>query len=898
MPSRKNRSFGRSAVPVEVLEHRAQPALVGIDMGGGAAVANWTSVSGTSDVQITGLPDETGAATQIDVDINFDSTLQGGNENFVPPAAELPSHSQALTGLDGAFTDSGNVEFTFSGLVPGAAYEIYVFAGDVFVSNQRVTIHGGGASDVVFNQPHNANQLIVNRDVGDSNRALGSYAEFMTADSNGEILVRIDNSPVSFPLSEFLGVAGVAIQQAGPPEVRIDNAAALENSGTMSFAVRLTSPAVGPVTLTLTTADSSATAGSDYQATTGQVTIPDGATAATTTFDVPLLDDTQLEGPETFTVSVQSVDVGAVNDFSDTGTGTILDDDARLLLTFDRSSISEAAGAAAAQGTVTRTTDTTNALTVTLTSSDTTEATVPASVVIPAGSATATFDIDAVDDTIVDADQTVIITASATNLTDGTQSIVVTNDDIAALTATIDVSSVTEDTGSGTATVTITRNTSTTAALTVDLTSSLPSTVLVPATIDIPAGQTSITFQVGIADDDIAQGTRTAVITATATGLLDGSVTIDVTDDDVPTLTLTSSTSAVSEAAGNNAATITVRRNTPTDIPLNVTLSSSDTSSLTVPSFVTIPIGQTSVTVSVSTIDNQLVDGNRTVTVRAISGGLIDGVVTLDVADNDVATLQLSVTPATFGEADGTAVATATVSRNTPTTAALTVQLFSGDTTEVTVPSTLTIPAGQMSATFTLNAVNDAIVDGTQTVTIRAQSSGFTAGTQTVDVTDDDVPVLTLTTADASIDEDGGAAATRATLTRNTNPAAALDVGLAVNVLGEIVVPTVVTIPAGRSSVTFDIGAVADNLVDGDQSVDITAALAGYTSGVAALTVVDVDVESVFLTLDSSTVSEADGTVSGTVYRNTDPAGELVVAVSSSDTSEATVPTTVTIPDG
>src|SRR6185437_3324020 len=76
-------------------------------------------------------------------------------------------------------------------------------------------------------------------------------------------------------------------------------------------------------------------------------------------------------------------------------------------------SFSEAAGAGASTGTVTRTGDLSQSMTVQLTSSDTTEATVPVFVTIPASQSSATFPIAAVDDSIPDGPQTVTISASA-----------------------------------------------------------------------------------------------------------------------------------------------------------------------------------------------------------------------------------------------------------------------------------------------------------------------------------------------------------------------------------------------------------------------------------------------------------------------------------------------------
>jgi autotransporter-associated beta strand protein len=81
-----------------------------------------------------------------------------------------------------------------------------------------------------------------------------------------------------------------------------------------------------------------------------------------------------------------------------------------LTVTIDRASITEKG---TATGTVTRNLSTVGEVVVTLTSSDETEATVPATVVIPDGAASVTFVITAVDDTSTDGRQTTTISASA-----------------------------------------------------------------------------------------------------------------------------------------------------------------------------------------------------------------------------------------------------------------------------------------------------------------------------------------------------------------------------------------------------------------------------------------------------------------------------------------------------
>ena len=99
---------------------------------------------------------------------------------------------------------------------------------------------------------------------------------------------------------------------------------------------------------------------------------------------------------------------------------------------------------------------------------------------------------------------------------------------------------------------------------------------------------------------------------------------------------------------------------------------------------------------------------------------------------NDPLTLTLTINAASISEAAGAGATTATVTRSPVSGDPLIVYLTSSDTTEVTVPASVTIPANQASATFNITAVDDSVVDGTQTVTITA-SAGMPEGTAGID---------------------------------------------------------------------------------------------------------------------------------------------------------------------
>ena len=100
-------------------------------------------------------------------------------------------------------------------------------------------------------------------------------------------------------------------------------------------------------------------------------------------------------------------------------------------------------------------------------------------------------------------------------------------------------------------------------------------------------------------------------------------------------------------------------------------------------------------------------------------------------------TFQISKT--TVNENDGAQAASGTVSRDGDTDDALVVHLTSDDLTELTVPTSITIAAGaEVSAPFSITALNDSIQDGTQAVAITAEANQYNNASVSIDVEDDE----------------------------------------------------------------------------------------------------------------------------------------------------------------
>jgi parallel beta-helix repeat protein len=141
----------------------------------------------------------------------------------------------------------------------------------------------------------------------------GSTSALLRIPVRGDLLDELDETfrvtlskPVNAVIAKSIGTATIQ-DDDDPPTISIDDAAIVEgNSGSRSalLTVRLSAPSGLSVAIPFSTANGSATAGSDYTARTGTVTIPAGATSATISLTVQ--GDTIGEPNETVLVNLGS----------------------------------------------------------------------------------------------------------------------------------------------------------------------------------------------------------------------------------------------------------------------------------------------------------------------------------------------------------------------------------------------------------------------------------------------------------------------------------------------------------------------------------------------------------------------------------------------------------------
>ncbi|MBL0731034.1 immunoglobulin-like domain-containing protein [Piscinibacter sp. HJYY11] len=667
------------------------------------------------------------------------------------------------------------------------------------------------------------------------------------------------------------------------------SAATVVEGGSISYTATTSAPVTGsPLVVTLSNG--------------ATITIPVGASSATSAPIAVRPDDVQVQGTDTVTATITGATGGNYESLTATGapTTTVTDDADTSTLTLGVSAASVAEG-----GSLTYTASVSapvvgSPLVVTLSNGQT--------ITIPVGASSASSAPFAVraDDADLQGNDTLSVTVTGTTggayeslVSTGTATTTVTDDsDATTATLTASAASVTEG---GSIVYTATLNNVVTG-------SPVVLTLSNGQTITIPVGASSASsapFAVR-ADDAQVQGTDTlnVSITNSSGGRFEaitagGSVATLVTDDADPT-TVTVSASAANVTEGGSIVYTVSLSNAVSGSPLTVTLSNGQS--------VTIPVGQSSASTAAFTVrpdDVQVQpDDTLTVTVTGSTGGNFEALtptgsaVTTVRDDADVSTVTLTSSAASVAEG-GSVVYTATVSA--PVVGSpLVISLTNGQT--------ITIPVGQStadSAPFAVRA-DDNFVQGAQSfsVGIAGTSGGSyeavaTTSTVSTTVTDDaDVSTVTLT-ATPSVAE-GGTIVYTATLSSAAQTA----------VVVTLANGSIINIAAGASSGTVNVAAPTDDvyLDAGSVSQTIASASGGnfeslqVNPAAASTTITDtLDATTVSLTGDP-TLAEA-GSASYTVSLTSPAQGSAVTVTltysgTAANGSDFTGTTTVTIPAG
>lgn len=371
----------------------------------------------------------------------------------------------------------------------------------------------------------------------------------------------------------------------------------------------------------------------------------------------------------------------------------------------------------------------------------------PAEITIPQGQSATYFYAKVIANQKLDNDSIVTVNIDGNNYMTGTTAIKLTDDTKPQLTLSAKQQDVTEG-GKLTLTITAERQSATDKAI--SLSCDLPSRFRIPANIILPARKTSVDVEVEALEDDIPDVEKVVTFAASADGYENGTLLSTLVDDDIPTLQLELTPTAISEADGPLSVSAKLSRTDNIDKKVTVKLSDNSEGNLYYArQTIEMAPGVKEVTLNMGPIDNSLVDGERTYQVTAAvfiascscnaNVGTSGGVVTvpLTIYDNDGPALSLSASSSLLKEGGEM---TLTINRNTDSKSRLDVNLSSNHDAAIEYPKTVTIAEGETSATFTVKSKGNDTTGDDLTATLIAESEGFAKSSVWFTISDQTLP--------------------------------------------------------------------------------------------------------------------------------------------------------------
>jgi hypothetical protein len=254
--------------------------------------------------------------------------------------------------------------------------------------------------------------------------------------------------------------------------------------------------------------------------------------------------------------------------------------------------------------------------------------------------------------------------------------------------------------------------------LEVFLTSSDALELAVPDSVIIPAGHSAVAFYVYPLNDEVVDLDATVTVTASANDTINAAALVVVKNVQLPSLQVVADKTQIRE--GEGVAVLTISRDFVTDTAVTVQLLVSYGAQVVMPQTAIIAPNEEAVTVEVHPVDDSYPEPTRRIRLVALADGFHPDETTIQLLDDDVPQVTLSLERYVVSEGDGAQAVVGTVRFDQPASVDLQVHIASSDETEAVISCAPIIVAGQMSAMFYGGVVDDAFVDGVQTITIGA----------------------------------------------------------------------------------------------------------------------------------------------------------------------------------
>ena len=730
-------------------------------------------------------------------------------------------------------------------------------------------------------------------------------------------------------------VAWKAPQAFTEPQVTIEVAVQVtEDAGTAGVVVTLSETSLQTVTVDYATSDGTATAGTDYVASSATLTFAPGETEKE--IQVTITDDAvdEDEEDETFTVTLSNPNNASLGASASIVTITD-DDDPAVTASFGQASYSVDEGGTI-EVTVTLSADPEREVTIPLTHEpengadpDADYSGVPENVVFQRGDTEKSFTFSAAADDIDDDGESVALGFGTMpdDVSAGTTATVsITDDDVAGCDGLGDCS------GASTRAIAPPTqwclNTQPTGDVTVAIAGHADTDItLTGATLTNNAltftaenWDTAQTVTVTIAEDDDAASAAAVILTHTANGGgyvdVQETVTVTVVEKDKAGVTVSKSTLEIHEGASDTYTvvldteptadvTVAIAGHADTDITLTGDTLTNNALTFTAENWDT---AQT-VTVTAAEDDDAASDVAVILTHTANGGGYVDvqETVTVTVVENDASVL--SVSNAEAAEDGGNVVFTVSISAASGEEVTVDYATSDGSATEgqdyTETTGTLTFPANSVVSRTVSVPVTDDTVDEdeeeTFTLTLsNVQVASLFGGGETLAVTgtitDDDDPAVTASFGQASYSVDEGGTV-EVTVTLSADPEREVAILLTHDPQGGATdadysgVPENVVFQRGDTEKSFTFTAAADDIDDDGESVALGfGTLPDDVSAGNTATVSITDDDTAGVTVSKSTLEIDEGASDTyTVVLDTEPTGDVTVAIAGHANTDITL---------
>ena len=472
----------------------------------------------------------------------------------------------------------------------------------------------------------------------------------------------------------------------------------------------------------------------------------------------------------------------------------------------------------------------------------------------------------------------------------------------------------------------------------------------VPASVVFNAGDTEKTLSFSATQDtanDDGESVKLGFGSSLPTGVTSGSpdeTTISITDDDVPSVTVSFEESSYAVAEGNSVAIKVILSTKPersVDIPVSATYlhGVGSTDFLVAPTTLNFGANDTEKTINFSATDDSLDDDGEKVRLSfgnlpaQVTPGSISQA-TVSINDNDHPQVTVSFASASYTVAESDDSSTTNVTENEVTvtirlsanperlvTIPITATGQGGATaSDFSVPASVTFNAGDTEKEITFRASPDSVDDDGESVKLGLGSSlpeRITAGTPsqaTVSIVDDDVPSVTASFEQSSYTATEGNSVT-VKVVLSADPERTVTVPLLrVNQGGASSadysgVPQNVVFDSGDTEKTFEFEATADSIDDDGESVRVSFGIlpdqvsAGTHSG-TTISITDDDVPSVTVSFEQASYTVAEGnTVMVKVKLSADPERTVTIPLTKANqggasASDYSVPNSVVFNSG